>query len=279
VVVGGDLTIDGRVDGDTVCVGGRLTLGPKAVVGGDAVNVGGTATISDSAVIHGEKVNVAVAGLPFAHLSKLHAMHDDHDGGEGGVTKRVMKLVWEVAMFAFFLFVALLVTVFMPRQFFRIEDHLTGAFPRCALMGAAVMIVVPLVLLVLLVTVVGIPLIPLVVIAVSVTMIVGYVVFSRVLGRRLVGERHVMLQIFVGMLLLSAASLAGDALALPGGVMETVAHVFRFIGGVIFVGASFAGLGAVLYSKWGKRTLAETRAAQAPNGDHAAPTPDTSADR
>lgn len=272
VVVGGDLTVNGQVDGDAVCVGGTLVVGPHAVIEGDAVNVGGRAEIAETATIRGEKVNVGVALGPLHHLSKLHV--DAHHGHEGepGFMKRLMSLIWEIVLFAFFMFIALLLTVFMPRQFNRIEEHLTGSFPRSALMGAAVMIIVPIVMLILLVTLVGIPLIPLVLMAVSVTMIVGYVVFSRVLGRRLVGDRHVMMQIFAGMLLLSAAAILGDVLALPGGVMETVAHVFRFIGGIIFVGASFAGLGAVLYSHWGKRTLAQTEALRTNgNGNHPPP--------
>ncbi len=266
VVVGGNLTVYGRVDGDAVCVGGKLTVGPKAVIDGDAVNVGGKADIDEGATIGGEKVNVGVAMGPFEHLRVLRDMHDAKHDGDSGFMKRLMSLVWEIAMFAFFMFVALLLTVFMPRQFVRIEEHLTGSFPRSALMGAAVMIIVPIVVLVLLVTIVGIPLIPLVIMAVSVAMLVGYVVFGRVLGRRLVGERHVMTQILVGLLLLGSAGMLGDALALPGGVMESVAHVFKFVGGVIFVGSSFAGLGAVLYSHWGKRTFEETRAMHQMNG-------------
>jgi len=175
---------------------------------------------------------------------------------------RIVKAVTEVAFFAFLMFVALLLTVFLPRQFSRVEEHLAGDFPRSALVGVAALLLWPLAVLVLGITIIGIPLAVLLVLAVLVSLFVGYIVLGRILGRKLVGERHVMLQIFVGLLLLQGAALAGDALALPGGVLEAVGGIFVGIGWVILIAGSFIGLGAVVYSYFGRRTLAETAAAR-----------------
>ena len=59
VVVFGDATIDGRVDGNVVVVLGNLQLGAGAVVDGSVVNVGGTATIADGAAVRDDLVVVA----------------------------------------------------------------------------------------------------------------------------------------------------------------------------------------------------------------------------
>jgi hypothetical protein len=71
-----------------------------------------------------------------------------------------------------------------------------------------------------------------------------------------------MFQIFIGMLLLHGAALLGDIIALPGGPMETIGGVFAGVGKIIFIAASGIGMGAVVYSWFGKRTLAETEAAR-----------------
>jgi hypothetical protein len=277
VVVGGDLTINGTVMGDAVCVGGKLTAGPGAVIRGDLVNVGGKADIDPDAKVKGSRVNVV--GVPlgiFKHFKHFESGDFDKVHEKATFGGRIAKFVSEIVFLLFMLFVALLMTVFMPRQLGRIDDHLAGDFPRSALLGVAVMILLPLVVVILAVTIVGIPLIPLLLLAVAVTCLMGYIAFSRVLGRKLVGDRHVMLQILVGLVLLQAASILGDLIAIPGGSFSLVAGIFNAIGAIIFIGANFLGLGAVVYSRWGKRTLAQTQASRSPNGNgsHApAPTP------
>jgi len=47
-----------------------------------------------------------------------------------------------------------------------------------------------------------------------------------------------------------------------------VAFVIRAIGAVIFIGVSLVGLGAALYSRWGKRTLAQSQAKRKSNGSN-----------
>jgi hypothetical protein len=282
VVVGADLTVNGTVKGDAVCVGGKLTIGPKAKIRGDAVNVGGKADVDPSARIKGSRVNVV--GVPLGileHLKHLDGIDDARDlkarekGGAGRFSHRFIALVSELMFFVFLLFVALLMTTFMPRQLGRYDEHLVGDFPRSALLGVAVMILLPLVLLILAVTIVGIPLIPLLLLAVAVTGLMGYIAFGKVLGRKLVGDKSVMLQLLVGLALLQGASILGDLIALPGGSFALAAGVFKTIGTVIFIGGMFLGLGAVAYSRWGKRTLAQTQAARSPNGSngHVPPAP------
>src|SRR5262245_55633366 len=45
IVLGGAATIDGHADDDVVVLGGRLKVGPQAVVDGDVVSVGHTADV------------------------------------------------------------------------------------------------------------------------------------------------------------------------------------------------------------------------------------------
>ncbi len=63
VVLLGDATILGQVDGDVVVVGGSLTLADEAVVKGNAVTVFGTSRRDETAKVEGNVVTVGVAGI------------------------------------------------------------------------------------------------------------------------------------------------------------------------------------------------------------------------
>lgn len=258
VCIGGNLTVKGTVNGDVVCVGGHLRVEPTAVICCDVVSVGGTADISPEAEVGGEKVTMEgnIPGLKgLKWLGVLGEAASD-------LSKRIVEVVKEVVFFGFLMLVALLLTAFLPRQFGRVDEHLAGDFPRSALLGVGIMIILPVALVFMAISIIGIPLIPIVILAAIVAVLVGYVVMARIIGRRLVGEKHVMFQIFIGLLLLHGAALLGNIIALPGGPMETIGGVFGGVGKIIFIAASGIGMGAVVYSRFGKRTLAETEAAR-----------------
>jgi len=59
VVIFGDATINGRVDGNVVVVMGNLQVGSTAIVEGAVVNIGGTATVAEGAVMQDDLVIVA----------------------------------------------------------------------------------------------------------------------------------------------------------------------------------------------------------------------------
>jgi hypothetical protein len=258
VCIGGDLTVKGTVAGDAVCVGGNLVVTSTAVIGGDAVNVGGTADISPDATVAGEKVAVEgdVPGLK--HVKWLGILGD----AASDLGHRVTAAASEIVFFGFLILVALLLTIFLPKQITHIEEHLTGAFPYATLIGVITLVFFPLATIVFTVSIIGIPLVPLMILALLVCLFVGYIVMARILGRKLVGDKHVMYQIFIGLLILHGAALFGDLIALPGGILETIGGIFTGIGWVIFIGAGFIGLGAVAHSKFGKNSLADTLAAR-----------------
>jgi hypothetical protein len=56
VSMGGDITVEGQVQGDVVCIGGRVELGPQARVEGDLVALGGDIERAAGSVVGGEIV-------------------------------------------------------------------------------------------------------------------------------------------------------------------------------------------------------------------------------
>jgi len=161
-------------------------------------------------------------------------------------------------------FVALLLTAFMPRRFGNIEAHLTCEFPRSILLGIASMAGVPVVLVAFIISIIGILFIPFFLLALIVSFLMGYLVFSRMLGQRLLPGRQIMLQILGGLLLLHGPFLLGDVFLLPGiFYLSIVGHILRGIGSIVFFCVLFIGLGAVVYSLWVNRAPASSNVGEA----------------
>ena len=259
VVTAGDLDVEGTVKGDAVVTGGNLRLGPTAVVEGDCVVTGGKMEVSPTAKIGGERVVIAgpgLEGLKWLGLGK-HVTEP---------VRASIKLVKEFAFFGFLMFLALLLVIFLPRQFARVEEHLAEDFPRSALLGVAAMVLLPVSLVILVVSILGIPFAPLVLVAAILAALVGYITLGRVIGGRILKNKPALLQTLVGLALLQAAAFIGDIVSLPGGAFDDVGGVFRTIGTIIFLGGAGLGMGAVIYSRFGGWPLARSRAAFKKNG-------------
>jgi hypothetical protein len=267
VVVGANLTVNGKVHGDAVCIGGNMKVGPHAEISGDMVNIGGQLTVDPSAKTNGESVNMG--GSPFvssdSFFSGPRPFGNNWPGmnepdSEPTLASKIIRLALDVICLGFLLFFALILTVFMPKQFSHIEEHLNNDFPRCTLLGIALMIGFPVLLLAFVITLVGILAIPLLLLAWLLSCLLGYIAFARILGRRIISGKPIMLQILTGLLLLSSPLLIGDIfLLIDGSFGSVIGHVFRVIGFIILIGVNFIGFGAVVYSLWGKRELLKFR--------------------
>jgi len=259
VIIGADLTVNGTVNGDSVCIGGNLTVGPQAVIKGDVVNIGGQLTIDPLARTNGEQVNVG-GMFPFTLFKGKKGEPNVFD--KRFVTFfKILPLTIDSISFIFLLFFALFMIAFMQRQFDHIEEYMTNEFPRCALLGIACMIILPIAIFFLVIIMVGILAIPFLVLSLVVSCMMGVVVFSRVLGRKLLANSPIMFQILIGLLLLYSLLLAGDIfLLLPiGSVYSIIGHILRLIGIIILICVNFIGLGAVVYSIWGTRSIVQLR--------------------
>lgn len=267
VVVAGNLAIHGTVNGDAVCVGGKMTAGPKARIDGDLVTVGSIAEIDPAARIGGSKVNVG--SFPPDLIKRLIPMTESHrkahrDAKSPEQLKRraVFFFFLEIVFLTLLLFIALLMTTFLPVQFSNIAEHIHGDFGRSALLGLAVMIVFPLLLLILAVTVAGLPLVPLALLGAILGQLVGYVALGYALGRVWLGSKGPMIKTVSGLLALQAVAILGDIISLSAGPGAPFAVILGALGVLIFSVGSFIGLGAIISSRAGRRSLAQTMAAR-----------------
>jgi len=260
VVIGADLTVYGQINGDAVCIGGDLTVGPQAVIKGALVNVGGILDVNPSARIYKDRVNVQD---PFGLLKGISNVDIQKMGGKINLVAKILRIIMDLVYLVLLLFFALLLTTFMPGQFRNVEERLRNEFPKCVLLGIASMVGFPIIIIAFVITIVGIVAVPFLLLACLLFSLTGYIVFSRILGERLLPEKAIMLQILAGLLLLHSPLIIGDLFLLPGGmILSAIGHLFRVIGIILVFSLNFIGLGAVVYALMAGRKPVEPNAIQ-----------------
>jgi hypothetical protein len=156
VVLGGSATIDGRAEDDVVVIGGRLRVGPTAVVLGDVVAVGGRAEIDPAARVEGRVENTSIAG-------------PDVQFGRGWEPWRLSRGFWASAALGatlvrlgLTLLVALLAAAVFPGWLREVAARTSSVPGTVAAVGVAgELLIVPVLLMVviaLVLSIVGIPL-------------------------------------------------------------------------------------------------------------------------
>ncbi len=173
VVIGGNLTVYGRVAGNAVAIGGDVFLGPQAVVRGNAVSVGGTITRESGAEIFGNVTQITVPGISTV-LQAVPQQNRDF-------------FLWPVRIITFFGFLALgiLIVAVMPTPINYLAGTLRLKPMQAFLWGLlGVMLILP-VTLVLIISLVGILLIPLLFLLIALAALIGYIAAGREIGRRI----------------------------------------------------------------------------------------------
>jgi hypothetical protein len=253
-VVGGTLNIDGRVEDDVVVVGGRLRLGPTAVVDGDLASIGAVADIHPLARIDGEFNQVS-------GLLPVFGFELPSDGWWWAMAALLLTLTRG----AFILLVSALVTLIAPGWVQETGDQSGRAAGRSLFTGWVVQLLfVPAVVAVaiaLALSVIGIPLVaavPLLFMGLTLLWVAGFAATAARAGRALRGRSSAAaapsaLDAVLGVAVLGAVTLAGHLMALgPGWLMPFAVGTVLFGLAIEYV-AWTIGLGAAtrtLVSRW-----------------------------
>jgi hypothetical protein len=219
VVFNGDVEITGTVGDDIVAFNGRVIVRSGADVGGDI------ASRQDPRVEQGASVRGQIKGV---------SGRFDLEG-----LGWVARYVWWFGYTISTLILGLVLLMFLPG----VDSPLADAFRRrmgaSFGFGAAIFFLLPIAAVLLLVVVVAIPLGVFLLLALALLYTLGYVAGAHVLGRRLVnppGSRFVAF--LVGWLILRGIGL------------------IPFLGGLVWVLASIAGLGALVIAARGSKPAA-----------------------
>ncbi|MGD0274624.1 MAG: hypothetical protein ABSB79_00985 [Syntrophales bacterium] len=176
VAIGGQVTVEGTVEGDIVAIGGSIVLTGEAVVYGNAVSVGGVIFQGRNTDIRGNITEINASNF----WNVISSAFENEEEGWSWILAVV-----SLATFFCLLIIALLVSFLLPRPIVVIVATVEEETLRSLLWGVlGLILVVPLALL-LTISVIGIVLIPLEVILVTVGVVMGFISISQLIGKGL----------------------------------------------------------------------------------------------
>ena len=207
IVIGGSATIDGHAEEDVVVLGGRLRVGPEAIVDGEVITVGGAANVDPKARVFGgvEETVLRIPGIDGRPLPR------------GWFTG--LALAGTILRLLFIFIVASALTLMAPAWVRRISWRAGEGMASSAAIGLACQVAfVPVLLLiiaVLAVSIVGIPLIgtvPFLIAAAGVAGTAGFTAVAARIGARLRGttveaSNALWVDVLLGMTVVSALTL------------------------------------------------------------------------
>ena len=234
VVISGSATVNGRVKRDLVTILGSLTLGPEAQIGHDAVVVGGPLTADPQATIGGQQTVVGVGQfLPdFSGLQKWL--------NKGVFLARPLppgvRWVWISA--ALFLLLYMALAVLFPRPVRACVNTLEEQPVASFFMGILLLVLLGPLLFLLVVSVAGLLAIPFLIFALIFAALLGKVAVYAYAGQQI--GRQVRL---------SEASL--PVLLIIGAVLFYVIYMVPVLGFAVWSIVTLIGIGAVLLAGFG----------------------------
>ena len=216
IVIGGSATIDGHAEEDVVVLGGRVRIGPEAIVDGEVVTVGGRANVDPKARVLGG-VDETVLRFP------------DVDGDwrplPGGWLTG-LALAGTILRLFFVFVVASALTLIAPAWVRRISWRAGEGLASSAVIGLVCQVafvpVLVLVIAVLAVSIIGIPLIgalPLLVAAAGVAGVAGFTAVAARIGARVRGttveaSNALWIDALIGMAVVSGVTVFASVAAL-----------------------------------------------------------------
>jgi hypothetical protein len=268
VVIGGDLDVDGEVDGDAVAVGGDVTIGPGARVSGDAVSVGGRLTVAPGAIIEGDEVEVGTGAGILRGLGGGWNRDHDHGPRHSPVGRSLLALL-------ILLFIGWLAAVLAGERLGALAESLSQDWLRALLTGVLVLVLwLPAVFLSA-ITVIGIPVAIFLIFAVPLLIFVGYLIGAMALGRRVsIGlgraTQGPLQSIIFGILVIGLLGFIGHVLGLVG-FLGPFGVAFRIVSYALFSFAATSGLGVIALAIFHSRF--RSRAAMTPPAPPPPPAP------
>lgn len=225
VVVGGSVTVYGKVEESVVAIGGSIRVKDGGYIYEDAVSIGGKVEVDEDGKIWGSIVDIGnLAGLSVLS-DDFHTSHEYHFDGVPNSIK--------ILPFIGFLIIGLIVVSIFPgsvtRTLATIDEK---TLPSLGFGMVGLLAFVPLVIT-LVITLLGIPLIPLFMVLFVISLFFGYLVAATWLGKKLIvmakqDINHLAVLLITGLIAIKVVSMV------PG------------IGGLVKFLILILGLGATL---------------------------------
>jgi uncharacterized RDD family membrane protein YckC len=247
LVIAGNATIDGHVDGDVVVILGTARLGSTASIDGSLIVVAGDTTIAQGAsvrndlVVIGGGLDTPAGFTPGSEYFVIGApwLGDGLRAVLPWITRGLLlgrpivpDLGWIWGVVFVFLIVALAVNVLLHGPVGKVADTLAGRPLGAFVAGLLVLLLTAPVALLLTATVIGLAIVPFLFCAVFVAWIVGRVAVARWIGRRVTRQGD------------DETPLEGLRSFMIGFVLLVLLYMVPVIGFVVWAIVGVFGLGA-----------------------------------
>lgn len=263
--MGGSVTVNGTIDGDVAAFGGSVKVNEGATVGGDMVSFGGSSSIAEGATVqgrikdgefgHGDAVPPVPPVAPV--MPAAPSFEFDHgDGGSsifGWIGRIISDIVWTIALLITLSLISWLVAAFMPEQMMSVRRTLIESTAASFGVGLITILVSVVMGIVLLITIclAFVPIIGWIFLAIA--SLFGWIVIGQILGERLLAasgrqDSSFIFSSVVGVIVLTLLTNMPVV-----GQIPCLGWVLGFVGGVVGMLLSLAGLGAVLLTRFGFR--------------------------
>lgn len=231
VAFGEDVVVRGKVRGDATSFGGNVRIKPGAVVLGDAVSFGGRVVVEEGGQVRGARVTMA--------QDATRSVDDASEEDEGSSFGKVLTALYHrlVLLLSFAGAGVLLVGLF-PDRVGRVAVALEEQPVRSTVLGLASTVALSFGALLFAVTVLGIPVSFVIMSLLGLAWLLGFVGLCQAVGDRLPLQEKVH----------------GRWLAFLGGtLLVTFVSALPFIGVMVVVLTSLAGVGAAFATRFGGR--------------------------
>jgi hypothetical protein len=230
LAIGGQITVNGTVEGSAVAIGGSVVLTKTAVVEGNVISVGGVIVMGKGARVGGELREINASDIS-ASLSTV--LNEDWNGWSW------VFAILSLLIFIGILLLACLLVALLPKPVCLVSGAIKGSPFKSFLWGMVVLIsVVPLMVL-LTISVLGIVMIPLEMALVVGSSLVGFIAVAQLTGEKVFAllkkkDQSVLVDVFWGLIILWFIGWIPHA-----GWMVKVIAVVIGLGGVFVASLSF----------------------------------------
>jgi hypothetical protein len=276
VALGGPVTIAGEVTGDVSSIGGAVVLEATADVHGDVVAVGGSVRREPGAKVGGEIEEVPfrwrMSGAPWSQR-----WVDDADYSfDFAPWRHWLRVGWRLFWVLFVALLACIALLVARRPIERMERRIQGETWKAGLVGLLSQVlflpVLVLVVVVLAISIIGIPvllLLPFVLVGIALAVFLGFVAAARVVGRwleRRFGRRlgGPYAEALAGLTVIYLFSLVGHLLNVGPMPLRFLGVMALVLGTLIWYAAWTVGFGAAVLTRFGTAVSWERESGRVP---------------
>lgn len=232
IVIGGQATVHGLVENNIFVAGGSVVLTSTAVVRGNVICMAGVIVQGNGSQVFGDITEINTTSLSNAFSSAFR--------GELEGWSLIFNII-SVCFFAVIFFIALLVTILIPRPLIVVADKIRNYRTKSFIWGFLATLMIAPFFMLLVFSIIGITLIPLIFTLLLLAFIFGYIAAGKIIGSIIITK------IFSKKI----RSLVGETIL--GLIILWLAGWIPYIGWLFKVLALTFGLGGVLLTLFSRK--------------------------